>query len=53
MAAVDNKSTYDVTWFFLYLLRQKLLEGVEDSGIRNDNWGMDLNLFLSLKHRHT
>lgn len=43
----EKISPHADTWFFLYVLRQKLLEGVEDSSVGNDNRGTDLNLLLS------
>ncbi len=52
MASYDE-STYYVTWCVLYVLGQKLLKGVEDSSIGNNNRGMDLNLLLSFKHCYT
>lgn len=33
--------------------RKKLLEGVEDAGVGDDDRGVDLNFPLSLQHRHT
>lgn len=42
-----------ITCFILYVGRQKLLEGVEDSSVGDDDWRMDLRLFLSFKYCHT
>ena len=41
-----------VTWFVLYMPRQKLLEGVEDASVGYNNRGVNFNLFLSFKHCH-
>lgn len=41
------------TWFILNFFRQKLLISVEDSSIGDDDWGSDLDLFLSFQHCYT